>query len=59
MLANAEIGYTFAGEQLRVALWGRNLLDETYSLYVTEAATGDSVAYARPRSYGVSARLSF
>lgn len=59
VLVNAEIAYTFPGEQLRLAVWGRNLLDETYSLYVTESAAGDSVAYARPASYGLSARLSF
>ena len=59
ILVNAEIAYTFPGDQLRLAAWGRNLLDETYSLYVTEAAAGDSVAYARPVSYGISARLSF
>jgi len=59
VLVNGEIAYTFPGEKLRVALWGRNLLNEEYSIYVTEAAAGDSVAYARPRSIGVSARLSF
>jgi iron complex outermembrane receptor protein len=59
VLVNAELGYSFAGTPLRVALWGRNLLNETYSLYVTESAGGDSVAYARPRSYGISARVTF
>ena len=59
VLVNAEVGYTLPGDKLRLALWGRNLANELYSLYVPESAAGDSVAYARPRSYGVSARLSF
>jgi iron complex outermembrane receptor protein len=59
VLVNGEITYAFPGDKLRVTLWGRNLLNEGYSIYVTEAAAGDSVAYARPRTIGVSARLSF
>ena len=59
VLVNAEVGYTLPGDKLRLALWGRNLANELYSLYVPESGAGDSVAYARPRSYGVSARLSF
>ena len=59
VMVNGEIGFRFPGDQLRIALWGRNLLNERYSLYVTEAAAGDSVAYARPRTFGVSAQVAF
>lgn len=59
VLINAELGYTFPGQNFKVILWGRNLADELYSLYVTEAASGDSIAYARPRTVGVRAELRF
>jgi len=59
VLINAELGYTFPSQNLKVALWGRNLANELYSLYVTEAAAGDSIAYARPRTYGIRAELQF
>lgn len=59
VLVNAEIGYTFPGDQVKLALWGRNLANELYSLYVTESAGGDSVAYARPRTFGIRAELNF
>lgn len=59
VLVNAELGYTFPGDKLKLALWGRNLANELYSIYVTEAAAGDSVAYARPRTYGIRAELRF
>lgn len=59
VLINAEIGYTFPGNRFKLAVWGRNLADELYSLYVTEAAAGDSIAYARPRTFGVRGELRF
>ena len=59
VLLNSELGYTFPGDRLKLALWGRNLTNKLYSIYVTEAAAGDSVAYARPRTYGVRAELRF
>lgn len=59
ILINGEVGYTFPGEKVKVALWGRNLANELYSLYVTESAGGDSIAYARPRTFGVRAEVRF
>ena len=63
VLVNAEIGYTFPGDQVKLALWGRNLANELYSLYVTESSSpaggGDSVAYARPRTFGIRAEMNF
>lgn len=59
VLINSELGYTFPNERFKVAVWGRNLANELYSLYVTEAGSGDSIAYARPRTYGVRAELRF
>jgi len=59
VLVNGEIAYSFPGDRLRIALWGRNLTNELYALYKPESAGGDSVAYARPRSFGVSAKIGF
>jgi iron complex outermembrane receptor protein len=59
ILLNSEVGYTFSGDRLKLALWGRNLTNKLYSIYLTEAAAGDSVAYARPRTYGIRAELRF
>lgn len=59
VLLNAEVAYEFPGNQFRLAVWGRNLADELYAIYKTEAASGDSVAYARPASYGVTAQVKF
>ena len=59
ILLNSEVGYTFPGDRLKLALWGRNLTNKLYSIYLTEAAAGDSVAYARPRTYGIRAELRF
>jgi iron complex outermembrane receptor protein len=59
VLLNAELAYDFPGDQFRIAVWGRNLANELYAIYKTEAAAGDSVAYAKPRTYGVSAQVKF
>ena len=59
VLMNAEIAYNLPGDHVRLAVWGRNLANELYAIYKTEAAAGDSVAYARPRSFGVSAQVKF
>jgi iron complex outermembrane receptor protein len=59
ILLNSEVGYTFPGDRLKLALWGRNLTNKLYSIYLTESAAGDSVAYARPRTYGIRAELRF
>ena len=59
VLLNSEIAYVFPDGNFRLALWGRNLANELYALYKPESAAGDSVAYARPRSFGISAKLEF
>lgn len=59
VILNSEIAYVFPDGHFRIGLWGRNLANELYALYKPESAAGDSVAYARPRSFGVSAKLDF
>ena len=59
VLLNARLSWGPDDSFWRVAVWGRNLLDETYQLYVTDTTQGDSVAYSRPRSIGASLELNF
>jgi len=59
LLVNARVSWGPDGSPWRVGLWGRNLTDVTHQLYVTDTTQGDSVAYARPRSVGVSLELDF
>jgi iron complex outermembrane receptor protein len=58
VMINGELSYTLANN-VRFALWGRNLADETLMLYVSEAAAGDSASYQAPRTYGVSIGWEF
>jgi iron complex outermembrane recepter protein len=54
-LLNGDIGFTFPGSRFRLSLWGKNLTNKLYQMYTADSALGDSVAYARPRTYGISA----
>ena len=56
-LLNARFAYTADDNQWQVALWGRNLLDETYS---RAATAGSFTQYASPPlEWGVDARFRF
>ena len=56
-LVNARIAYTADANKWQVALWGKNLTDETYA----RAATGASFTQyaAPPLTWGVDARFRF
>ena len=54
---NAEIGYRLARYGSTVSLFGLNLLNDTYPVYILTGTTADSVLYEKPRSYGI--RLDF
>ena len=56
-LVNGEIGFRLANPNLTFTLWGKNLLDETYTVYVLAGGTADSALYGRPRTFG--GRVSF
>lgn len=58
-LVNAEIGWAWNDEKYRVTLWGRNLTNTIYGQGVSVTGFADAVAYARPRTYGVSFELNF
>lgn len=51
---NGRIAWGPENGNWEVALWGRNLTDELYAAYTVDTTAGDSVAYARPRTIGVS-----
>lgn len=59
VLVNAEIGWAWNDERYRVALWGRNLTDTLYGQSVSVTGFADAIAYARPRTYGVSFEVRF
>jgi iron complex outermembrane receptor protein len=56
-LVNGEIGFRLADPRITFSLWGRNVLDETYTVYVLVGPSTDSALYGRPRSFG--GRVSF
>ncbi len=56
-LVNARIAYGPSDDKWQVALWGRNLTDETYG---RAAAAGSFTKYAAdPQTWGVDARIRF
>jgi iron complex outermembrane receptor protein len=54
-----RVSWTPASARYRVSMWGRNLTDELYALYVVDTTAADAVAYARPLSVGVSLDVYF
>lgn len=58
VLANAEIGW-HQSKGLGVALWGENLFNTNYNLYVTPSPTADNAMVGKPRTYGVRVSYDF
>ena len=58
-LVNAELGWAWNEDKYRVTLWGRNLTNAVYGQGVSVTGFADAVAYARPRTYGVSFEVGF
>ena len=61
-LLHARLSYDFLDDRAQVALWGRNLTDETYFI-TTQSLAGffGSVSnyYAAPRTFGAEFSYSF
>lgn len=57
-LVNAQLTWISPQHRYRVSLWGQNLTDETYVIYGNTTGTGDSAAYGRPITYGISVSAS-
>ncbi len=74
-LLNGSISYTTPSEKWQFTLWGKNLTDKEVVIYANDfrfftystaefffdpvVATSKIVRYAEPRTYGVTARVSF
>jgi iron complex outermembrane receptor protein len=60
ILATAQIEWQPGGVAgFRLALWGRNLLDEAYSISIISSASADSQFLGQPRTYGLRASYDF
>lgn len=60
-LVNARASYSFGADQrYRVSVYGENLTDEIYYIYVNSSSPlGDAAAAAAPRIYGVALDFRF
>lgn len=56
-VVNAEASWTSVNEKYKLTLWGKNLADEEFSAYTTEAVFGDTWAGAPPLTWGVTAEM--
>jgi iron complex outermembrane receptor protein len=52
-VVNGEIGYTLPNSEVKLTLWGRNLFNEVYNVYILTGATADTAVFAKPRTFGV------
>lgn len=58
-LVNGEISWSPPRARYRFSLWGTNLLNEAVATTISSATVAERIAYDRPRSYGVRARVDF
>ena len=54
---NASFYWTSANGKYHIRVYGKNLLDEEYSIYTTESSFGDTASPAPPHTYGASFEL--
>jgi iron complex outermembrane receptor protein len=59
VLLNGQIAWSPDDKHYRVSVWGKNLSNTLYALGVSVSGFADAVAYARPRSYGVTLEYKF
>ncbi|MFC4595719.1 TonB-dependent receptor [Sphingobium tyrosinilyticum] len=57
-ILNGQLSFQPAGTEVRIELWGKNLTNTNY-IGAALIADSDAIAYAPPRTYGVSAHYSF
>jgi iron complex outermembrane receptor protein len=58
-LVNSSLTWTSPDQRYKVAVWGNNLIDETYFLSATSSPSADFGSYGRPRSFGVRLSLAY
>ena len=56
---NGELGYRLPDSDVKVTLWGRNLFNEVYNVYILTGPTADTTLYAKPRTFGVRLDMKF
>jgi iron complex outermembrane receptor protein len=56
---NALAAWNSSDDAWRVSVYGRNLLDEEYAVFLSAQANGDSFQYAPPRTYGITLERRF
>lgn len=57
-VVNAELAWTSMNDKYRLRLYGRNLLDEEYSLFTNLSSIGNTYGASPPLTFGVSAEIS-
>ena len=57
-LVNGRIGLSTLNDRYSLALWGKNLTDETFALFGWEFFWGDQLALNPPRMFGLEFRLN-
>ncbi|MCK9505763.1 MAG: TonB-dependent receptor [Porticoccaceae bacterium] len=59
-VVNFSLNWADPAEKVRLSLWGKNMTDEKYSVYSTNAPpAGDNYTAAPPRTYGISGEYRF
>ena len=58
-IVNAAISWISPDDKWKLTLWGKNLAEEKYYIYVNNTTTGNAGAIARPLSAGVSVDVKF
>ena len=59
LILNGSISWKSDSTPLSVSLWGRNLTNKTYGVFVTDTTAADAISYGRPRSFGVALGFDF
>lgn len=58
-MVNAQVSWSPPGQRYRFTLWGSNLLNEAAAITINPSPVSDTIVYARPRSFGAKAQVSF
>ncbi|MET0293375.1 MAG: TonB-dependent receptor [Phenylobacterium sp.] len=58
-LVNANVSWATGDGHYKFTLYGTNLSNEPYGIYQAQTAVGDSIAWGRPREFGVRLDLDF
>lgn len=59
VMLNARVSWLSPDERFTVSLFGKNLGDEEYIVFLRQSAFGEAASYSRPRTYGVSFEVRF